>query len=73
MDEQSKLVLFKLINANILEEVNGIISTGKESNVYHGIGANFEKKIDTGEVQTFHKIKNESASKLSLSLSLSSN
>ena len=31
MDEQSKLVLFKLINANILEEVNGIISTGKVS------------------------------------------
>lgn len=50
MDERSRLVLFKLINAKIIDEVNGIISTGKESNVYHGIGANFEKKIDTGEV-----------------------
>lgn len=29
MDERSKLVLFKLINAEIIDEVNGIISTGK--------------------------------------------
>ena len=50
MDEKSKLILFKLINAEIIDEVNGIISTGKESNVYHGIGGNFEKEIDTGEI-----------------------
>ena len=43
-------MLFKLINAKIIDKVNGIISTGKESNVYHGIGSNFEKKIDTGEI-----------------------
>lgn len=50
LDKRSMMVLFKLINAEIIDEVNGIISTGKESNVYHGVGANYDKKIDTGEV-----------------------
>lgn len=50
MDEKSRLVLFKLINAAILDEINGIISTGKESNVYHGVGSNYENNFETGEV-----------------------
>lgn len=50
MDEQSRLQIFKLVNMGILDECNGIVSTGKESNVYHGIGGNVDKKINVGEV-----------------------
>lgn len=30
------MILFKLLNQNILQTINGCISTGKEANVYHG-------------------------------------
>ncbi|RWS02518.1 serine/threonine-protein kinase RIO3-like protein [Dinothrombium tinctorium] len=50
MDETTRLILYKLVNRGLLEEVNGIVSTGKESNVYHGIGGDPEKQITTGEV-----------------------
>lgn len=50
MDEKSRLLIFKLINAGIVDEVNGAINTGKEANVYHGIGSNSEKQITNGEV-----------------------
>ena len=50
MDEKSRLLIFKLINAGIVDEVNGAINTGKEANVYHGYGANSEKQITIGEV-----------------------
>lgn len=50
MDEQSRLQIFRLVNMGIIDECNGIISTGKESNVYHGIGGNVDKKINMGEV-----------------------
>jgi len=29
------MILFKMINQEIISEVNGCISTGKEANVYH--------------------------------------
>jgi len=29
------MILFKLINRGLLNEINGCISTGKEANVYH--------------------------------------
>lgn len=50
MDENSRLLIFKLINAGIVDEVNGAINTGKEANVYHGLGGNSEKQITSGEV-----------------------
>lgn len=50
MDEKSRLLIFKLINQGLLDEVNGAINTGKEANVYHGIGGNSEKQVSVGEV-----------------------
>ncbi|RWS29775.1 serine/threonine-protein kinase RIO3-like protein [Leptotrombidium deliense] len=50
MDETTRLLLYKLLNRGLLEEINGIVSTGKEANVYHGIGGDPEKQITTGEV-----------------------
>ncbi|XP_017770486.1 PREDICTED: serine/threonine-protein kinase RIO1 isoform X2 [Nicrophorus vespilloides] len=35
MDPKTRMILFKLINKNLITEVNGCISTGKEANVYH--------------------------------------
>lgn len=38
LDESTRLILFKLINNGLLEDINGIISTGKESVVLHANG-----------------------------------
>lgn len=35
MDPRTRMIVFKLLNRNIISEVNGCISTGKEANVYH--------------------------------------
>lgn len=35
LDEATRLILFKLINKGMLEDINGVISTGKESVVLH--------------------------------------
>lgn len=31
------MILFKLINRGLINEINGSISTGKEANVYHAV------------------------------------
>jgi RIO kinase 3 len=38
LDEATRLILFKLINNGLLEDINGVISTGKESVVLHANG-----------------------------------
>lgn len=38
LDEPTRLILFKLINNGVLEDINGVISTGKESVVLHANG-----------------------------------
>ncbi|CAH0694421.1 unnamed protein product [Spodoptera exigua] len=38
LDEPTRLILFKFINNEVLEDINGIISTGKESVVLHAAG-----------------------------------
>jgi len=35
MDPRTRMMLFKMINRQLIAEVNGCISTGKEANVYH--------------------------------------
>ncbi|EFA02123.1 serine/threonine-protein kinase RIO1 [Tribolium castaneum] len=35
MDPRTRMILFKLLNRNVISEINGCISTGKEANVYH--------------------------------------
>ena len=35
LDPRTRIILFKLLNQNVLFEINGCISTGKEANVYH--------------------------------------
>ena len=37
-DPKTRLLLFKLVDAGVLSEVNGCVSTGKEANIYHAGG-----------------------------------
>ncbi|TPX43921.1 hypothetical protein SeMB42_g04518 [Synchytrium endobioticum] len=37
LDPRTRIILFKLLSKNVVSEINGCISTGKEANVYHGI------------------------------------
>lgn len=36
LDSKTRLMLFRMVNAQILDKVNGAISTGKEAIVFHG-------------------------------------
>ncbi|XP_023234080.1 serine/threonine-protein kinase RIO1-like [Centruroides sculpturatus] len=35
LDPRTRIILFKLLNRGVIEQINGCISTGKEANVYH--------------------------------------
>ncbi|KNC95923.1 atypical/RIO/RIO1 protein kinase, variant [Spizellomyces punctatus DAOM BR117] len=35
LDPRTRIILFKMLNRNIIYEINGCVSTGKEANVYH--------------------------------------
>jgi len=37
LDPRTRMILLQLINRGIVSEINGVISTGKEANVYHAI------------------------------------
>jgi RIO kinase 1 len=37
LDPRTRMILLQLINKNIVSEIHGVISTGKEANVYHAI------------------------------------
>ncbi|XP_046863792.1 serine/threonine-protein kinase RIO3-like isoform X2 [Xenia sp. Carnegie-2017] len=42
LDPKTRLLLYKLVNAEILDEINGCISTGKEACVFHAFGGKME-------------------------------
>lgn len=49
MDPRTRLLMFKLVNAGVLEKINGCISTGKESVVFHADGGRWvEPEPDPG-------------------------
>ncbi|KAB8360688.1 hypothetical protein FH972_024425 [Carpinus fangiana] len=35
LDPRTRMILLQMLNRNLVSEVNGVISTGKEANVYH--------------------------------------
>ena len=39
MDPRTRLILFKLLSRGTISEINGVLSTGKEANVYHAVTA----------------------------------
>ncbi|XP_023270177.1 serine/threonine-protein kinase RIO3-like, partial [Seriola lalandi dorsalis] len=38
VDPRTRLLMYKMVNAGVLEHINGCISTGKESVVFHADG-----------------------------------
>lgn len=38
LDHQTRLILHRMVNTGVLEEVNGVVRTGKEASVYHALG-----------------------------------
>lgn len=45
MDPRTRMILFKMINNNIISKIEGCVSTGKEANVYHALSNTGEKAI----------------------------
>ena len=37
LDPRTRMILLQMINRNVISEVNGCLSTGKEANVYHAV------------------------------------
>jgi RIO kinase 1 len=37
LDPRTRMILLQMINRNVVSEINGVISTGKEANVYHAV------------------------------------
>lgn len=42
LDPRTRMLLLQMINRNIVSEINGVISTGKEANVYHALSVDEE-------------------------------
>jgi RIO kinase 1 len=40
LDPRTRMILLQMINRRIVSEINGVISTGKEANVYHAMSLN---------------------------------
>jgi RIO kinase 1 len=45
MDPRTRMILFKLLNRGVFEEIHGCVSTGKEANVYHATTASKEMEL----------------------------
>lgn len=43
MDPRTRMIIFKMIQRSIFNELNGCISTGKEANVYHATTSTSDK------------------------------
>ncbi|KXL51496.1 MAG: hypothetical protein FE78DRAFT_135686 [Acidomyces sp. 'richmondensis'] len=54
LDPRTKMILLQLINRNIVSEMNGVISTGKEANVYHAVTIPQEQEPN-GPAEILHR------------------
>jgi RIO kinase 1 len=51
LDPRTRMLLLQMINRNVVSEINGCISTGKEANVYHAVSTpEDEEGHKTGQV-----------------------
>lgn len=60
MDKRTRVNLLQMINSGVLSQVHGIISTGKEANVYFGTGENTEGYAVKIFKTTLNEFKNRS-------------
>ena len=54
LDPRTRMILLQMINRNIVSEVNGCLSTGKEANVYHALSIPQEEGSE-GVVTPLHR------------------
>jgi len=45
LDPKTSLILFKLVNADILEAIGGVISTGKEATIFYAPGGKSKEML----------------------------
>ena len=45
MDPKTRLILYKMVNNGILDDVNGVVSVGKESVVFHADAPKYVEDI----------------------------
>ncbi|XP_064652850.1 serine/threonine-protein kinase RIO3-like [Lineus longissimus] len=46
VDPRTRLIMYKLVNADVLEDINGVISTGKEAVVFHANGGSDDNTMN---------------------------
>jgi serine/threonine-protein kinase RIO1 len=49
IDPRTRMILFKLLKNDYIQEIYGTISTGKEANVYHSVGGLTLEMLNRGE------------------------
>ncbi|KAL8872378.1 MAG: hypothetical protein Q9174_001983 [Haloplaca sp. 1 TL-2023] len=57
LDPRTRMILLQMINRNIVSEVNGCVSTGKEANVYHALSALQEDGSEAAVAPSHRAIK----------------
>nr|POF07195.1 serine/threonine-protein kinase rio1 [Quercus suber] len=55
LDPRTRMILLQLLNRNVVSEIHGVISTGKEANVYHAITVPQESETDTSTPSVLHR------------------
>ena len=46
LDPRTRMILLQMINRGVVSEVNGVISTGKEANVYHAMSVSEDSQTE---------------------------
>ena len=57
LDPRTRMILLQMINRNVVSEVNGCLSTGKEANVYHALSIPQENGLETDATPLHRAIK----------------
>ena len=57
LDPRTRMILLQMINRNIVSEVNGCLSTGKEANVYHAVYKPQATESDLSTISSHRAIK----------------
>lgn len=57
LDPRTRMILLQMINRNVVSEVNGCLSTGKEANVYHALSISQEESSEAAVAPLHRAIK----------------
>ena len=57
LDPRTRMILLQMINRNVVTEVNGCLSTGKEANVYHALSISQEDGAESAVAPLHRAIK----------------